>query len=708
MKLPADFDPEFYAASYPDVTISGMSPEDHYMLIGKKLCRPQNKDIAALSASHHPGQHSAHRSQHPFNMIWISGESDTPGHHYRVIRPIAAARSLGLEAQWIKPESVFEHINAIKRSHLLIIWRARWSSAISTAITTARESGAKIIFDVDDLMFAPEIARVSVVDGIRSQGLTEKEVRIIYSEIRQTMDHADLCIAPTEELATHMRRAGKPALVVPNTFDSPTRSVSRTARFSFDETRQDNLVRIGYASGSRTHQKDFALCADAVADSLSRHPECRLVLFRSYDHNQSILEISEFPRLCELQSQIEWRLSVTLEDLPHEIARFDINLAPLEAGNVFCEAKSELKFFEASLCRVPTIASPTGPFGRAISNGKSGLLASTPREWEDCLELLISSHKTRNRLGMVANCHVQWAFGPERLRHEISSLVSLSEDRSNLYRHFPFVAAARSHQLNVPPCIPDYEKVYSKSTHLEARATVMVTLFNYKKFVIEALESALAQTARPLDLVIVDDCSTDGSLETALSWSRANSDSFNRLMVVQTAENSGLGSARNLGFAIAETEWVMILDADNRLRPQCIERCLENATSSASFVYPTIQCFGAHSHLMSNLEWNPLRLIGGNYVDAMAMVARSAWAATGGYDTTRTGWEDYDLWCKLASLGLWGNWVPGEPLAEYRAHEESMMNTTMMQADKVASIICHLQDRHPWLNILFPNTHSST
>jgi hypothetical protein len=337
-----------------------------------------------------------------------------------------------------------------------------------------------------------------------------------------------------------------------------------------------------------------------------------------------------------------------------------------------------------------------------MSHGKSGLLAATPEEWRECLELLVSNRDLRDLIGMVANSHVQWAFGPDRLRGEISSLASLFEDRGSLNKHCPSVAASRSRQSNLLPFIPNHKTIYTTTSPLEPRATVVVTLFNYERFVQEALDSALAQTAQPLGLVVVDDCSSDGSLECALSWARANAGSFSRVAIVQTVENSGLGGARNLGFAVADTEWIMVLDADNRLRPHCIERCLENTTGHASFVYPPLQCFGAHSSLLSNLEWNPLRLIGGNYVDAMAMVARPAWAAVSGYDTTRTGWEDYDLWCKLASRGHWGRSVPGEPLAEYRAHGESMMNTTMRHKEKVTSIMRHMQARHPWLSILPP------
>ena len=71
------------------------------------------------------------------------------------------------------------------------------------------------------------------------------------------------------------------------------------------------------------------------------------------------------------------------------IARFDINLAPLEVGNIFCESKSELKFYEAALVDRPTVASPTEPYRNAIVHGQTGFLATTEDEWYEAVTALV-------------------------------------------------------------------------------------------------------------------------------------------------------------------------------------------------------------------------------------------------------------------------------------------------------------------------------
>ncbi|OYX34661.1 MAG: hypothetical protein B7Y99_05015, partial [Caulobacterales bacterium 32-69-10] len=82
----------------------------------------------------------------------------------------------------------------------------------------------------------------------------------------------------------------------------------------------------------------------------------------------------------------------------------------------------------------------------------------------------------------------------------------------------------------------------------------------------------------------------------------------------------------------------------------------------------------------------------------MALVRRSAWAAVGGYDHIRFGWEDYDFWCKLVEQGMFGEQV-AEVLAEYRVHNDSMLRSqTDVNANK-RRLLADIHRRHPWLRV---------
>ena len=314
----------------------------------------------------------------------------------------------------MRVDEVSARLAEIQAAAILVIWRAPWNDNIAAAIDAARESRVRIVFDVDDLMIDPDIAKTSVIDGIRSQFLTEKQVRSHYSLLRQTMLAADICFTTTTELAFHLRWAKKTTHVLPNGFDQAAHDLSRAVSRKWRRNRTDKLIRIGYAGGSRTHQRDLGLAIEPVAQLLRENPACRLVLFRTPDGQIPLIDIEEFPALRGLEDRIEWRSLQPLASLPLEMARFDVNLAPLEYGNPFCEAKSELKFFEAALVGVPTIASPTGPFRRAIDHGKTGYLAATANDWYVYLKQLTEDVALRDRIAHDAYHAVLAAFGPMR------------------------------------------------------------------------------------------------------------------------------------------------------------------------------------------------------------------------------------------------------------------------------------------------------
>lgn len=636
-------------------------------------------------------------------LVYISGEPETPGHLYRVVRPAAAAASLGAITSVMRVDEIPARLDEIAASDALVIWRASWNERIEAAVEAARRGGAKVVFDVDDLMFAPELAKFEVIDGIRTQNLTEEQVRGHYADVRATMTRADLCLATTEELAQRMREAHLPAFVLPNGVDHATITASSlAARRRRTEAAADGLFRIGYAGGSRTHQRDFAVCADAVAEVLRARPECRLVLFRSADGTVPVIDIEEFPALGGLEDQIEWRNFVPLERLPDEMARFDVNLAPLEVGNPFCEAKSELKLFEAALVDVPTIASPTGPYRRAIRSGETGYLAATPRAWKDALAQLVEDPMLRRRIAHAAKREALWQFGPERRVETMASLLDLLRGGRRGARAFELTTCRRDERL-VEPTLSEYEVVFEADRLGLAEVTVVVPLYNYAGHVEEALDSVRAQTLTALDLVIVEDRSTDASLDVALRWARANAPRFNRLLVLRNCTNVGLSRTRNTGFDVAETPFVLPLDADNRLLPECAVRCLRTLQETgAAFAYPVIRIFGARQDLIGTQDYDPHRLLFGNYIDAMALIAKAAWVAAGGYNRRLNGWEDFAFWCQLAERGLWGARVPGEPLAEYRVHDNSMTNIAASSPVEMRRWIDSVTTAHPWLRIAWP------
>ncbi len=628
--------------------------------------------------------------------LFISGESHTPGHFYRVERTLAAARAIGWNAEWSDPAPV--NPNLIAGAAVVVLWRVPHSQHVQGIIDYARSQGARVLFDIDDLMFRRDFATTRLIDGIRSQRFAESDTQEFFERIGRTMAEADLVTCPTEELASQVRFVGRPAFVLPNGADDASIAASRLAVRTW-RGYADPVTRIGYAGGSRTHQRDFARAVPAIAKILAERPQLRLVLFRDPSTGEGIVLADEFEALQPVSAQIEWRDMVPLAGLPAELARFDINLAPLEPDNIFTAAKSELKYFEAALVGIPTIASPVGRLGRAITPGRTGLLAADDDAWLKALRTLLDDPAERLRLGRNAYHDALWRYGETARRTRLRSLFTQLQggiEAAGAFDHDLRRAPAKNLRL---PKINRADIVLSEDRMGEAAVTIIVPLHNYADYVVEALESAAAQTLQTLDLIVIDDASTDDSLAMATEWCEAHRTRFNRLLVLRHPQNTGLAGARNSGFAAAETPFVLPLDADNRLRPTCCEILLTAlAKSEAAFAYPAIKQFGNGDEVFGTEPFSALRLLQGNYIDAMALVAKWAWAGAGGFENIQHGWEDFDFWARLVELGQFGLSVP-EILADYRVHNASMLHTQTEIADNKRTLIADLTTRHPWLDI---------
>jgi glycosyltransferase involved in cell wall biosynthesis len=635
----------------------------------------------------------------PPHVVFVSGEDHTPGHAYRVQRHAEAAAAAGYGASTISLGAVSEHLRELVRASVVVIWRAPWSAETERLLRILQLNGTRFVYDIDDLMFDPALARTDLIDGIRSMGFEASDTAAFFARVQSLMQHADACTCTTEELAFQIRRFQKPAYVLPNGFDAAAHRLSRLCLRRRRAAAPDGLLRIGYAGGSRTHQRDFAEAAGAVARLLAERPDCRLVLFRSPDGRLPLVDLAEFPDLAARPGQIEWRAMVPIEALPAELARFDINLAPLETGNVFCEAKSELKYFEAALVEICTVASPTGPLRRAIRDGETGFLAADDDGFYAAMRGLLDDPERREAVGHAAYLDVLWQWGPERRAERLASFLAQLGGGRAAARGFDLDRLRATQPAPATPLLAPADTLFCSDRLGEAAATVVIPLYNYAGYVTEALESVAAQTAAELDLVIVDDRSTDESAAVAVAWVRSHAERFNRVVVLGNRANAGLGRTRNTGIDAAETPWVMLLDADNRLRPDCVARCVAAAEAAgAAYAYPSIETFGSAVVALPAQPYQPMRFAGGNYVDAMALLGKAAWAAAGGYADMPDGWEDYDFWCRCAERGCWG--VPlAEVLAEYRVHEKSMLRQTTDQAASKRRLIARMEATHPWLHI---------
>jgi glycosyltransferase involved in cell wall biosynthesis len=204
----------------------------------------------------------------------------------------------------------------------------------------------------------------------------------------------------------------------------------------------------------------------------------------------------------------------------------------------------------------------------------------------------------------------------------------------------------------------------------EPLVSIIVLCHNYGRFLPEAMESALGQDYPSLELIVIDDGSTDDSLEVASRYEdRAR---------VLSQPNQGLARTCNRGAAEAAGEYFVFLSADDVLEPAYVSELMQALarTPEASFAYCAARRFGAESGIAPARPFSAFSLVRGrNYINGSALTRRGDYLAVGGYpeDLGEGGFDDWDFWLTMVECGHRGTYV-SKPLLHWRRHERGSKN----------------------------------
>jgi glycosyltransferase involved in cell wall biosynthesis len=198
--------------------------------------------------------------------------------------------------------------------------------------------------------------------------------------------------------------------------------------------------------------------------------------------------------------------------------------------------------------------------------------------------------------------------------------------------------------------------------------TVVITCFNYGRFLGEAVDSALAQDGGPPRVMVVDDGSTEPDTLAALERLPTG-------VELVRIPNSGLSAARNAGVHRSGTPFVLPLDADDKLAPGALSalRAPLEAEPGLGFTYGLSELFGAGSGTLRMPPYDPWRLLYRSIVSHTSLIRREAFDAGGGYDAAVDGYEDWDFYLRLLERGWEGRQVPEVTLL-WRRHGPSMLS----------------------------------
>lgn len=195
----------------------------------------------------------------------------------------------------------------------------------------------------------------------------------------------------------------------------------------------------------------------------------------------------------------------------------------------------------------------------------------------------------------------------------------------------------------------------------------------------DALDSLSKCDQTLFELIIVNDGSTDSA--TIDIFTELEKAGYRIIHQV----NMGLAAARNAGIKAAIGQYILPLDADNKIRPEYLTEAISvmDQQADVGMLYGNAAYFGDKSGDWVVGDFNLQRLMIGNYIDACAVVRKSVFEQLGGYETTMKlfGLEDWELWLRMSFAGFKFHYV-NKVLFDYRVVSTSMSKALVKSYEK--------------------------
>lgn len=217
---------------------------------------------------------------------------------------------------------------------------------------------------------------------------------------------------------------------------------------------------------------------------------------------------------------------------------------------------------------------------------------------------------------------------------------------------------------------------------------ILIPCYNAAQYLAQALDSALAQTRKAEQIIIVNDGSTDDSLAIAQRYEKEHPDAG---FVIIDQPNAGEAAARNAGIAVATTTWIANLDADDWWEPEKLEKQLAAAAeagpqcvlvhTAGRKVFPDGSTHEApQDGAARRVGWATKALLEPTSMGhPSCMIRTEALRQIGGYDPAFKRSCDMDMYMRISAVGTFA-FVP-DRLVNYRAHDEQL---SARQAEQIA------------------------
>lgn len=275
---------------------------------------------------------------------------------------------------------------------IFIFHRTLQTPVISKLVRRIKEQKKEIIFETDDLVFDAKYIHESDLYKNKMSYFEKKQYEKGVGEEILKDPYVKVCSTTTSYLAKILEGYGKKVFISKNKISNRELEIANNILKNIPK-ENDGSVKIGYFSGTSSHNMDFATITGALLEIMEKYLNVKLLLAGPLDFEDKLNKFSGRIIKLPMVSRDKYYLN---------IYRADINVAPLVPGDPYCESKSELKFFEPGILKVPTVAVANQTFREAITDGVDGFLAGSTEDWVEKIERLIVDENLRREMGKRA------------------------------------------------------------------------------------------------------------------------------------------------------------------------------------------------------------------------------------------------------------------------------------------------------------------
>lgn len=216
--------------------------------------------------------------------------------------------------------------------------------------------------------------------------------------------------------------------------------------------------------------------------------------------------------------------------------------------------------------------------------------------------------------------------------------------------------------------------------------SIIITNYNYGQYLEESLKSALNQTYKNKEIILIDDASTDKQTLKKLKIIKNQYSNSNKIKFYYLKKNVGLPAARNFGIKQSEGNLICCLDSDDKLEKSYIQKAVEvfkKQNSQIGIVYSYCKIFGHHNFIWKPLKANLFLIKKSNCIHVSAVFRKQIWNDIKGFrEDLRFGYEDWDFWYRALRKG-WKTFLIKEPLLFHRTHDKNMVKFSNKYRNKI-------------------------